>query len=77
MTPFDYARAGDVAEAVRLGERPATAFLGGGTNLVDLMRETVARPSTSSEPTDCRAARSQVRCWRKTGSQRRMRSNRV
>ena len=44
MTPFDYARAGDVAEAVRLGERPATAFLGGGTNLVDLMRETVARP---------------------------------
>ncbi|TXC70598.1 xanthine dehydrogenase family protein subunit M [Sphingomonas ginsenosidivorax] len=44
MTPFDYTRAGDVAEAVRLGATPATAFLGGGTNLVDLMRETVARP---------------------------------
>ena len=44
MTPFDYARAGDVAEAVRLGAVPAAAFLGGGTNLVDLMRETVARP---------------------------------
>jgi xanthine dehydrogenase YagS FAD-binding subunit len=45
MNPFDYARAGDVAEAVRLGAEPAAAFLGGGTNLVDLMRETVARPS--------------------------------
>ena len=45
MTPFDYARAGDVAEAVRLGAVPAAAFLGGGTNLVDLMRETVAQPS--------------------------------
>jgi len=45
MNPFDYARAGDVAEAVRLGGVPAAAFLGGGTNLVDLMRETVARPS--------------------------------
>lgn len=45
MNPFDYARAGDVADAVRLGAAPATAFLGGGTNLVDLMRETVARPS--------------------------------
>ena len=45
MNPFDYARAGDVAEAVRLGAVPAAAFLGGGTNLVDLMRETVARPS--------------------------------
>jgi len=45
MNPFDYARAGDVAEAIRLGAVPAAAFLGGGTNLVDLMRETVARPS--------------------------------
>ncbi|MEG3124094.1 FAD binding domain-containing protein [Sphingomonas sp. GB1N7] len=46
MTPFDYARAGDTAEAVRLGANAdaATAYLGGGTNLVDLMRENVARP---------------------------------
>lgn len=46
MTPFDYARAGDTAEAVRLGATAdtATAYLGGGTNLVDLMRESVARP---------------------------------
>ena len=46
MIQFDYARAGDVAEAVRLGGAPAAAYLGGGTNLVDLMRETVARPSS-------------------------------
>ncbi|KQS03846.1 molybdopterin dehydrogenase [Sphingomonas sp. Leaf357] len=46
MTPFDYARAGDTAEALRLGATAdaATAYLGGGTNLVDLMRENVARP---------------------------------
>ena len=44
MTPFSYARAGDTAEALRLGAGGAAAYLGGGTNLVDLMRETVARP---------------------------------
>lgn len=44
MTPFSYTRAKDVADAVRLGAGHATAFLGGGTNLVDLMREAVARP---------------------------------
>jgi xanthine dehydrogenase YagS FAD-binding subunit len=44
MNPFDYARAGDVAEAVRLGAAPTAAFLGGGTNLIDLMRETVVHP---------------------------------
>ena len=46
MTPFSYARAGDTAEALRLGAERAAAYLGGGTNLVDLMRETVARPGT-------------------------------
>lgn len=45
MTPFDYARAGDVADALRMGAIEGAAFLGGGTNLVDLMRETVARPA--------------------------------
>ena len=45
MTPFDYARATDAAEALRLGAGSgAAAYLGGGTNLVDLMRETVAKP---------------------------------
>jgi len=46
MNPFEYVRASDAADAVRLGQTPATAYLGGGTNLVDLMRETVARPDT-------------------------------
>ncbi|AVT74981.1 periplasmic aromatic aldehyde oxidoreductase, FAD binding subunit YagS [Rhodopseudomonas palustris] len=45
MTPFDYSRAGDVAEALRLGGAAQAKFLGGGTNLVDLMRETIERPA--------------------------------
>lgn len=45
MTPFSYARASDVADAVTRGGAADAAYLGGGTNLVDLMRETVARPS--------------------------------
>jgi xanthine dehydrogenase YagS FAD-binding subunit len=40
MTPFSYSRAQDAADAIRLGGR----YLGGGTNLVDLMRQTVERP---------------------------------
>ena len=46
MTPFTYVRAGDTAHAMRLGARGDAAYLGGGTNLVDLMREDVARPGT-------------------------------
>lgn len=46
MNPFTFARAADVADAVRQGAREGSRFLGGGTNLVDLMRETVERPST-------------------------------
>ncbi len=46
MTPFTYARAEDAADALRLGQANATAYLGGGTNLVDLIRETVARPAS-------------------------------
>ncbi len=44
MIRFDYARAGDVAEAVRGGAGDHAAFLAGGTNLIDLMKEHVARP---------------------------------
>ena len=45
MTPFSYARASDVPDAIRLaGDAPHARYLGGGTNLVDLMRETVERP---------------------------------
>ena len=56
MTPFAYARAGDAAEALRLGQAPAAAYLGGGTNLVDLIRETVARPTTLVDVTGLSAA---------------------
>ena len=45
MTPFSYARATDAADAVRLGGVDHAKYLGGGTNLVDLLRETVERPS--------------------------------
>ncbi len=44
MTPFRYEAANDVAAAVRLGAAPGAKYLGGGTNLVDLMRETIERP---------------------------------
>ncbi len=45
MTPFSYARATDTAEAIRQGGASASKYLGGGTNLIDLMRETVERPA--------------------------------
>ncbi|GIJ80611.1 xanthine dehydrogenase YagS FAD-binding subunit [Micromonospora phaseoli] len=45
MRPFRYERATDPAGAVALLARsPQAAFLGGGTNLVDLMKLDVARP---------------------------------
>jgi xanthine dehydrogenase YagS FAD-binding subunit len=44
MIPFTYARADDAAEALRLGGRGEARYLGGGTNLVDLMRVTIERP---------------------------------
>jgi xanthine dehydrogenase YagS FAD-binding subunit len=44
MNAFTYARAANAAEALRLGSAAQTKYLGGGTNLVDLMRETIERP---------------------------------
>ena len=45
METFSYHRASDAAEAVRLcGSGLAAQYLGGGTNLVDLMREGIAKP---------------------------------
>ena len=44
MTPFSYARAPDAATAVREGVVAGSKYLGGGTNLVDLMREGIERP---------------------------------
>jgi xanthine dehydrogenase YagS FAD-binding subunit len=46
MTPFTYVRAHDVAEAVRLGGQGIAKYLGGGTNLVDLLRETIEHPQS-------------------------------
>jgi xanthine dehydrogenase YagS FAD-binding subunit len=40
-----YARASDVGDAVRRGADGQGRYLGGGTNLVDLMRETAETPS--------------------------------
>jgi xanthine dehydrogenase YagS FAD-binding subunit len=44
MTPFTYTRALDAAGAI-LACGGGAKYLGGGTNLVDLMRETIERPS--------------------------------
>ncbi len=44
MTPFTYARAASAADAVQRATAGGAKFLGGGTNLVDLMRENVERP---------------------------------
>ncbi|HUB42039.1 MAG TPA: xanthine dehydrogenase family protein subunit M [Streptosporangiaceae bacterium] len=45
MRPVTYARASSVPDAIRLAETTSGArYLGGGTNLVDLMRETVEQP---------------------------------
>jgi xanthine dehydrogenase YagS FAD-binding subunit len=46
MTPFTYARAHDASEAVRLGGEHGAKYLGGGTNLVDLLRETIEHPQS-------------------------------
>jgi xanthine dehydrogenase YagS FAD-binding subunit len=45
MSPFSYSRAGDVQTAVReVAANPTAKFLGGGTNLVDLMKMGVEQP---------------------------------
>jgi len=44
VTPFTFARADHPADAVRRGMAEGTKYLGGGTNLVDLMRETIEAP---------------------------------
>ena len=45
MKPFRYARSDSVLDAVTMmAETPRAAFLGGGTNLVDLMKLEVATP---------------------------------
>ncbi|MES2819439.1 MAG: xanthine dehydrogenase family protein subunit M [Pseudomonadota bacterium] len=43
MNPFSYSKPGTVDEALSLAG-PAARFIAGGTNLLDLMKENVARP---------------------------------
>ena len=43
MNPFEYKRAGSVAEAIREQVPEGAKFLGGGTNLIDLMKYDVER----------------------------------
>lgn len=46
MINFQYTRASGVADAVRLiAAEPGAKFIAGGTNLIDLMKENVERPS--------------------------------
>jgi xanthine dehydrogenase YagS FAD-binding subunit len=46
MINFEYARASDVADAVRLiADDPSAKFVAGGTNLIDLMKIDVERPT--------------------------------
>ena len=46
MIDFQYARADDVADAVRrIAADPTAKFIAGGTNLIDLMKKDVERPS--------------------------------
>jgi xanthine dehydrogenase YagS FAD-binding subunit len=46
MINFQYARASDVADAVRMiAADPSAKFIAGGTNLIDRMKEDVERPS--------------------------------
>ncbi len=44
MNPFNYARAESAADALSRAGNIAGRYIGGGTNLVDLMRETIERP---------------------------------
>lgn len=46
MINFDYIKARDVGDAVKqIGADPNARFIAGGTNLIDLIKENVARPT--------------------------------
>ena len=59
MINFHYARGNDVADAVHLiGRKSRTAkFIAGGTNLIDLMKMDVERPTTVIDITGCRSSK--------------------
>lgn len=46
MNPFSYVRASDVEHAAQeIAAEPTARFIAGGTNILDLMKENVARPA--------------------------------
>ena len=45
MSPFTYQRAASVDEALQAVRLPHAQFLGGGTNLVDLMKSGAVTPA--------------------------------
>jgi xanthine dehydrogenase YagS FAD-binding subunit len=45
VKPFSYTRARSASDAIRGGAGADARYLGGGTNLVDLMRERIERPA--------------------------------
>ena len=46
MTPFQYARANDVADAIKqIATDPSAKFIAGGTNLIDLIKYDVEGPA--------------------------------
>ena len=46
MTPFQYARANDVADAIKqIATDPSARFIAGGTNLLDLIKYDVTAPT--------------------------------
>jgi xanthine dehydrogenase YagS FAD-binding subunit len=44
MKTFDFARPASIAEAIAAASEPGSAYLAGGTNLLDLMKGGIARP---------------------------------
>ena len=51
MRPFRYEKAPDAAAAVHFFAQAEAKYLGGGTNLVDLMRENIERPEVMIDVT--------------------------
>ena len=56
MIPVSYARAADAEDAVRRCAAAGARYLGGGTNLVDLMRETIEQPEALVDVTGLSSA---------------------
>jgi len=44
MNPFFYYRPNSIDEAIHLAQDPTAMFIGGGTNLLDLMKGNIAAP---------------------------------